>query len=549
MSGSIIFINLAGAVALLLWATRMVRTGIERAYGDIMRQKLRLALGNRVSAAFAGLIFAIALQSATAVALIVSGFVASGYVSTGIGIATLLGADLGSAFVVRLLRHDLSLLVPVFLIAGTLAFRATEARRWREIGRILFGLGLLLLSLRLIGESSLPLKDSNILPIIITYLAKDWITAFLLAGLIAWLFHSSVATILLFASLAEQGLIPPVLFVPLVLGANFGAAVMGAVLTRGETKLARIVPLGNVVIRGFGMIVALAAQIFFAVSTDILSTDPGEAVVLVHIIANAAVLLIGLPFATMIARLLARTIADPVKDETNDIEQISALNPADLDDPQQALNDATREVVAMCDKIEIMLIRILDVFEHPDDQRMAIIEDLDNRVDTYHNNIKFYLARISKNMLDEESALRQQDLLGAVIKLEQAADIISQNMLAKARKKQVRKTVFSNEGWLELSAMHKQILRNARLAFNLIVNRDVEHARQLVAEKEHVRAMVRISEEKHLNRLSDGNPESISSSSIHIDMIRDLKEINSLLVSIAYPVLSKAGMLRESRLL
>lgn len=549
MSGSIIFINLAGAVALLLWATRMVRTGIERAYGELMRQRLRRALGNRLTAAIAGFFFAIALQSATAVALIVAGFVASNYVSTSIGIATLLGADLGSAFVVRLLRHDLSIFVPVLLIAGTLAFRATEARRWREIGRIMFGLGLLLLSLRLIGEASLPLKDSRILPVIISYLAKDWITAFLLAGIVAWLFHSSVATILLFASLADQGLIPPVLIIPLVLGANFGAAVMGAALVRGEAKDARIVPLGNVVIRGLIMLTGLVVQIIAPFSVLDLSENPGEAVVLVHIAANAAVLVIGLPFASLVASLLAQLVPDEKLDVKRELDHISALNPADLDDPQQALNNSTREVVAMCDKIEIMLTRVLEVFEDPDDERMQMIEDLDDKVDSYHNNIKFYLAKISKNTLDEETALRQQDLLGAVIKLEQAADIISQNMLAKARKKQQRAASFSNEGWQELSAMHKQIVRNARLAFNLIVNRDIEHARQLVAEKENVRKMVRASEERHLNRLSEGNPESIDSSSIHIDMIRDLKEINSLLVSIAYPVLAKAGMLRDSRLL
>ena len=240
MSGMAVFINLAGAVALLLWATRMVRTGIERAYGNQLRDKLKRAIGNRVTAAIAGFFFAIALQSATAVALIVAGFVASGYVSTAIGIATLLGADLGSALVVRILRQDLSLLIPVLLLAGTIAFRASEQRNWRQIGRILFGLGLLLLSLRLIGEASIPLKTSEILPLIINYLSRDWITAFVLAALLAWAFHSSVAAVLLLASLADRALIPPVLIIPLVLGINFGAAVIGAVLTRGEQEPGRV---------------------------------------------------------------------------------------------------------------------------------------------------------------------------------------------------------------------------------------------------------------------------------------------------------------------
>ncbi|MDI7863183.1 Na/Pi cotransporter family protein [Rhizobiaceae bacterium n13] len=549
MTGSIVFLNLAGAVALLLWATRMVRTGVERAYGNLLREKLRLAVRNRATASIAGFLFAIALQSATAVALIISGFVASGYVSTAIGIAALLGADLGSAFVVRILRHDLSLLVPVLLLMGTVAFRASEARNWRQLGRIFIGLGLLLLSLRLIGEASDPLKQSELLPVIINYLSRDWITAFLLAALLAWVFHSSVATILLLASLADRHLLTPELIIPLVLGANFGAAIIGAVLTRNESRLARIVPLGNVAIRGTTTLCALVLQLVFKLSPDVFASDPGNAVVTVHIAINVIVVLLGLAFSSVVAGLLERLLPEPPSTEEPVPEsRMSALAASDLQDPKQALANATREVLAVCDKIELMLTKIFEVFEKPDEQKMDRIEALDDEIDRIHRDIKFYLAKISQTKLDDRSAELCQDLLGATIKLEQAADIISQNMLIRARKKQGRKIEFSAEGWRELMEMHDEVTKNTRLAFNLLVNPDIENARQLVAQKEIVRNMVRLSEEKHLQRLRDGNIASYDSSSIHIDTMRDLKEINSLVVSIAYPVLESAGLLRQSRL-
>ncbi len=550
MSGIIVFINLAGAVALLLWATRMVRTGIERAYGNALRDKLKLAISNRVTAAIAGFFLAIALQSATAVALITAGFVASGYVSSAIGIATLLGADLGSAFVVRILRHDLSLLIPILLLAGTISFRASEARNWRQMGRILFGLGLLLLSLRLIGEASIPLKTSEILPVIINYLSRDWITAFVLAGLLAWAFHSSVATVLLLASLADRALIPPVLIIPLVLGINFGAAVIAAVLTRGERTDARVVPLGNVAIRGLGTLIALAVQMTVELPSSIFSTNTGDAVVLCHLAINLAVLVFGLPFCGLIGRLLQSWMkTTDTGAETVIEERVSALNPEHLSNPEQAIANATRELLTVCERIDLMLVWIFDVYEKSDKAKIARIQELDDEIDQTHRNIKFYLAKISESALDEKSAALCQDLLGATIKLEQAADIISQNMVTRARKRHARKIVFSEEGWHEIKALHQEVLKNARLAFNLFVNRDVEHARQLVAQKEVVRTMVRHSEEQHMQRLRDGNDNSYDSSSIHIDTMRDLKEINSLFVSIAYPVLASAGMLRKSRLL
>jgi phosphate:Na+ symporter len=550
MSGIVVFINLAGAVALLLWATRMVRTGIERAYGSVLKDKLRLAVGNRVTAAVAGFFFAVALQSATAVSLIIASFVAGGYVSSAIGIATLLGADFGSAFVVRILRHDLSLLIPVLLLAGTVAFRASEARNWRQIGRILFGLGLLLLALKLIGQASDPLRSSEILPVIINYLSRDWITAFILAAILAWAFHSSVATILLIASLADRELIPTVLIIPLVLGANFGAAVIGAMLTKNAESAARIVPLGNVAIRGTATLLALALQFYIQLPPTDFAGGAGDAVVMVHLAINGAVVIFGLPFCGVVGMALERFFASPTPVAGIPLDaRISSLNPADLANPRQAVANATREVLTACEKTEVMLNWIFDLFEKNDPKKIARIDELDDEIDHIHREIKFYLARISQSALDEASAAQCQSLLSTTIKIEQAADIISQNMLNRVKKKHERNTAFSAEGWAELKAMHAEVLKNAHLAFNLLINRDIEHARQLVASKEAMRALVRESEERHLQRLRAGNVASFDSSSLHIDTMRDLKEVNSLVVSIAYPVLEDQGMLRHSRLL
>lgn len=269
----------------------------------------------------------------------------------------------------------------------------------------------------------------------------------------------------------------------------------------------------------------------------------------VHVIANAVVLVIGLPFAGSLAAMLENALPSDAKDEdASDAALLSALDPSDISNPPRPLDNATREVVGMCDRIEVMLTRVFNAFLRPDEQQMTQIERLDDSVDRFNRNIKLYLARISGNELAEDAARRQQDLLEATINLEQVGDIISQSMLAKARKKDARAASFSEEGLHELTTMHQRVLRNARLAFNLLVNRDVEHARQLVKEKEVVRDMVRVSEENHIKRLGE-NRASIDSSSIHIDTMRDLKEINSLLVSIAYPVLAQAGQLRTSRLL
>ena len=170
MNPLVTLLNLAAAVMLLLYAVRMVRTGIERAHGAALRDALQGAAGNRVGAALAGGVLAMLLQSATAVGVLAAGFAASGILAPGTGLAALLGADAGSALVVRVLSLDLSELVPVLILTGCALFLKFENRRLRQYGRIVLGIGFVLLSLRMIGQATEPLRDSAALPAVMAYL-------------------------------------------------------------------------------------------------------------------------------------------------------------------------------------------------------------------------------------------------------------------------------------------------------------------------------------------------------------------------------------------
>ncbi len=553
MSGILVLLNLAGAVALLLWATRMVRTGVERAYGGVLRDRLAPALKNPFLAVFSGTLLAVALQSATAVTLLVSSFSGAGVVGGTAGLLAVLGADLGSSLVVKLLSFNLSILVPLCILSGTVMFLSTERRDWRQLGRILVGVGLLILSLRLIGEASEPLRESRLLPVIVNYLSGDPATAFLLAGIMAWLFHSSVASILLVATLAGRGLVPAELGVILVLGANLGAGMIAVLLSRGAVPAARVVPIGNLIMRGAGALLAAAAVAVVEPDLMLLGATPAEQVVHAHIVFNVALVLVGLVLAPLASRLAARiaNLATGTATDENTTAapiELSALDETALATPGQALANATREVVRLCETVEIMLSEVIELYRHPSQARIDRLSALDDRVDRWHAAIKLYLARISARPLSEAEAIRCQELIGACVKLEQVGDIVVRNMLVHVQKKMDRKLEFTEDGWRELTAFHASVLANARLAFNVLISRDRETALQLVQEKDRLRDRERLSTQGHFERLSTGTAKSVETSSIHLDTIRDLKQINSLLASIAYPVLEEHGLLRGSRL-
>lgn len=550
MTGSVVLVHLAGAVALLLWATRMVRTGVERAYGDVLRRKLRGTLKNPLLAVAAGGALAIAFQSATAVSLLVGSFAGSGIVSSAAGLVAVLGADLGSAFVVKLLTFDLSLLVPAALFTGTAIFLATERRAWRQFGRILVGVGLLILSLQLIGDASEPLRESRILPVIINYLSGDPITAFLIAALATWLFHSSVAFILLVVALAARGLVPAELGVVMVLGANLGGGLIAAMLSRAMPPASRTVPLGNLVIRGIGSVLALTGLVWFAPPLEMLGASAPLQLVHAHIAFNLALVILGLPFAGLVTRGVERwaSYAAPAAPVTLEDKEASALDPEALGTPSRALANVTRAVVGVCETVEVMLKNIMELYEEPDRARMDALAALDDRVDRKHAAIKLYLARITTDDMSEDEERRTGELLDACVKLEQVGDIIVRNMLVHVKKKLDRGLTFTPEGWRELSNLHASVLSNARLAFNVLISRDPSTALQLVREKDRMRDIERETSQRHFERLREGAKKSLETSTLHLDTIRDLKQINSLLASIAYPVLEEQGLLGGTRL-
>lgn len=552
MNGSVVLLHLAGAVALLLWATRMVRTGVERAYGDRLRRRLRNQMQNPLLSVAFGVVLAVALQSSTAVTLLVGSFVGSGLVSGVAGLMAVRGGELGSALVVKILSYNLTLLVPLCLLAGTAIFMTTEQRDWRQIGRILVGIGLLVMSLEMTGQATEPLRESDLLPIIVDYLSKDPITAYLLAALMTWLFHSSIAAVVLLTTFASRGLIHPDLAVVMVLGVNLGSSIIAPILTRNAPAETRVVPLGNLLMRGAGSLIMLILFETFNPSVDLLGSDPVDQVVNAHILFNVLVMLAGIPLSKLVLHatetLVHLNTNKNVPAQPMAMEQYSALDATVLDRPSQALANATREVVGVCETVEVMLQRIMDLYEKPDQARIDELAAFDDRVDQRHAAIKLYLTRLATKEMTDFESLRMQELLGACVKLEQVGDIIVRNMLAHVQKKMDHHLEFTEEGWSELCEFHRIVLANAHLAFNVLISRDGHTARQLVQEKDRLRDLEKQTNQQHFSRLREGATRSIETSTIHLDTIRDLKQINSLLASMAYPVLEEQGLLGETRL-
>ena len=306
-SGIILFaLHIAGAAALLIWAVRLLRTGVERAFSVQLRAFLRRSNANRLQALGSGALAALCLQSATAVAVLVSNFATKGGVGLLAGMAILLGADIGSAIVSQILLVRQDFLIPLLLLCGVVFFLRSERNEFRQFGRMLIGVGLIFVSLDMIRAATAPLIGSPATASVMSYLAGDLITSFLIGGLFAWAVHSSVAAVLLFVTLAGQGLLPPSGAAAMVLGANAGGAFLAYVLTLTAPMTARRMVMANLVLRGGGAACVLAVLPQSAGNLSWLGTDAARQIINLHLVFNIGLALVCFPFLGWIAAATLR---------------------------------------------------------------------------------------------------------------------------------------------------------------------------------------------------------------------------------------------------
>lgn len=544
-------INLAGATMLLLFSVRMVRTGIERSFGASF-QRVMTGKRGHLQTSIVGMVLAMVLQSSAAVALLASGFSASGLLAFPAALAIVLGGDLGSALIIQILSFNLAWLVPLLLAIGGWLFVKTEARKWRQAGRILLGIAFILISLRFLREAMEPIRDSAFLPAIADYLARDFLTAFLVGCVLAFVMHSSVAAILMCVTLVHIGAIPFAAGLSLVLGANLGSAFIPVWLIRDMDAAARRVPLANLLLRGAWAVLTLFAANQALRAGLLGAPEGGQMLIYAHIAFNASLLLLALPFCSLLDKPMRRLIPDPQvvsHDFQENARPTSHLNLKHMGPPEQALSSLKRELLRMSDLVELMFRPVLLLYQTGTKEQTMAIRHLDSQVNECLSNIRMFVAAIPATNFNEDQSRAARDLLEYAVRLEAAGDVVAKRLAVLSDVVRRKHLKFSAEGWGELVHLHEAVLANQKLASNVLISDDLESARLLSLEKTEVKRAERESRKRHLRRLQQNTTESLETSDIHLETLQAFREFNSHIAAVAYPLLYQNGQLLETRLI
>ena len=548
--GTSVIVNLLGGVALLLWGVRMVRTGILRAWGERLRFFVEHRLRSRITGFAAGAAATTILGSGTATSLIVSNIAASGALPVALGLAVLLGADTGSAIVTSVFASGMSQALwtsPILLAIGFIVFNWSAETKPHNLGRILVGLGLVFLALRLISGASQPLSTATLFHDVLAALGREPVLGFIVGTLLAWMFHSTLAAILLIGSLLANGSMNAEGAIYFLLGINLGGGLPAAIGALGLPVGARRIPIANLLCRGMLSVVALGFAGPISALISALPFSELNRALSFHLGFNLATGLVFLPLTKLVETFVTWMMSDT--DEKDSLAQPRYLDPISLSSPPVALANATLETARMTEILDHMFATALKAIAASSKETLKTIDELDLRLNLFQSAVQTYLADLSQmTPLSKDESRRALETTLYVSNLEHAGDVIQLNLVNRIGVKIQEGLKFTSEEQESLDSMCKMIANNIKLAAAVITSRDVEGAKTLIEQKDQFQAIERGVIDEHFRKGAGNKKEALRRSALFIDMIRDLHRINSHIVSAGYPIVDEAGLLRQSRL-
>lgn len=529
---------------MLLWGLRMVRIGINDAWGSEVRSALGASLSNRFKAFFTGLGVTVLLQSSSATALLTSSFSGQGIINTAPALAVLLGADVGTTLVAQILTFDLSALSPFLIAVGVAMFTYSDGGRTRDIGRLVLGIGMMLLALKLILGASVPMRESEIVQGIFASLGNDLILAVIFAAIIAWMAHSSLATVLLIITLASTGVLDIMVAFAFVLGANIGGAIPPFIATLGASSTARQPPLGNLIFRVCGVLIALPMVGIIADLMTQFDVSTARQIANFHMLFNIALAAMFLPLINRMATLTMRLL--PEDEEDPDEAGPMHLDKSAFQTPLVALVNAEREVLRMGEVVEKMFRNTFIALKKNDVELAKNTRKMDQIANQFYDEVKLYLTNLSRESLGDKESKRCAEIMSFATNLEHIGDIISVDMIDNLlRKKLVSRAKMSLQDREDINNLYQPVLLSFHLSLSVFTSGDIGMARQLLAKKYKFIKLEKQSVVNHLIKLREDVTYDSRLSAMQLDVIRDLKRINSHLTAVAYPILEAAGQLRS----
>jgi phosphate:Na+ symporter len=535
-----LFMGMFGGLALFLYGMDQMSDAMKLVAGIRMRDILRRLTSTRLTGFLTGVVTTAVLQSSSVVTVMLVGFINAGLMSFSQAVAVILGSDVGTTITVQIIAFKVTHYALLLVGIGFLLAFAVKSRRVRLYGQWILGLGLLFFGMNTMSATVTPLRDYEPFIQAMTVVSSP-LLAVLVATLFTGLIQTSAATIGIAIVLASQGLIDLNTGIALILGANIGTCVTAGLAAIGKPREAVRAAVAHVFFKVIGTLIVLPfipylGELVIAVSpkpgpgmdaaaiaTDIVPRQIANA----HTIFNLGVALFFLPFSTQLVRIIEWLIPDKAA-TTKGKEMVARyLDETMIDTPTLALGLVRREVNRMGDVLEEMLQGIPDAVFAGDLEKMAKIQDLDNRVDALYEIITQYLAKIGREDLTDRVSDNVLAAMTAITELESIGDIMENNLAHLAEVCASGNIRLEGESLRTLQEFHSQVLIAFNAAISAFVSDNSEAAQIVMDMKDPINRMdtkIRGMRARGLHG-STVTPEDLASYTVQVDIVENLKRV------------------------
>jgi phosphate:Na+ symporter len=527
-------ILLVAGVCFFLYGMTLASENLQIIAADRVRALMSKLAHHQFLGIMSGIALTVLLQSSSAVTVMLVNLASAGVVTLTQVMGVIIGSAIGTTITVQLLSFNVTGVALYLIIIGFSIFFLSKNKKYIQIGKIIFGFGLMFYGLLLMGEAIAYIKDIRQFKDVISYFNQNPFIAFLFATLLTALVHSSAVTIGLAMALSLKGAITIYDSMFWVYGANLGTTGTALLASLGGSFLGRQVAWAHFFYKAASVVIFLILTKPFAEMMSHSGNDAAHQIANAHTVFNILTAIIFFPFIAAGAKLVEKMFPRPISDREFTSKY---LDPKAFKSPAMAFANAIRETLRMADYALEMVRLSLKAFERDDPNFIDAIGEIDKKVDILNREIKLYLVRLTDENLTEDQHSRVVNHIALVSDIETIGDVIDKNVISLAHKKSNLKITFSQAGWSEVLEFHKCVVENFELALSAFSLNNRDLAERVIENKHKLRILEQRLRETHIERLHKKNQDSFNTSNIHLDLLSAYRRINSYVCNLVYPVL------------
>ena len=547
--------TLCGGLAFFLYGMTTMSKSLEKMAGGRLERLLKRMTESPVKGLLLGAGITIAIQSSSAVTVMLVGLVNSGVMELGQTIGVLMGSNIGTTLTAWILSltgiESESVLLnmlkpenfsPLFALAGILLIMGSKRQRRRDIGRILIGFAILMSGMEMMKNSVSPLAEMPGFADLLTAFNNP-LLGVLVGAVFTGVIQSSAASVGILQALALTGSITYGMAIPIIMGQNIGTCVTALIssigVSRGAKRVSVIHVAFNVTGALAGLIVFYGGDLVFHFA--FLDTAVGAVgIALCHTIFNVATTALLLPFSRQLEKL-ARTAVK----ETDKTQQVAFLDPLLLRTPGAAVSECAALTNEMGDLARQSLIRSLGQLSRYDGELEAELLENEDKLDTYEDRLSGYLVRISQHGLSMEDIHTVSRMLHVIGDFERIGDH-ALNIQESARELHEKGLSFSGAAEAELRVLERALEDILTVSVDCFRSDDPAAAKKVEPLEETIDRLTDEIRDRHIRRLQSGEC-TLQLGFILNDLLTNLERVSDHCSNIAVCVIEEREDHAEQR--